>query len=441
MPTTIENKLIATNTLWIITDKSLRLILGILVVGLVARHMGAEIYGQLNFSLAALAIAMVAASMGMNRIVPRETIEAISNRRVRAEIISTAFFIRLVTAIIITTLLFILSCLLHDQEKALFLLVVASLVFSPFEVIDLHQQGIAKVKEISIIRSLVFVLASLIKVSLVFTEAELIWFFAIVLFEHCLLAACLFALIAAQQGAYFISPKHCKRARIQSLLSESRPEVFAGLGGILFTKLDQVMLQFMQGAESVGIYSAAVRISEAWYFIPTAIISATFPKIIQLRTTSPQRYTDAIMMLLSVLVGISMLGIAFFAIFSSQIIEVVFGKDFSESALILQLHCFSAVFIFLGSASGSWLAAEKKLSLNLQRNMFGLAINIVLNLILIQRFGAIGAAAATLISCASAYYLFDLFSPQLRFMFRCKTKALLTLGFSGILSTRKKPGD
>lgn len=434
---TITHRLVLTNSLWIIAEKGLRFLLGILVIGLVARHLGTELFGQLNFALAVLAVSVVVASIGMNRIVTRDVVGATASVLERSEIVSTAFFLRLFVAIFILTILFLYGYLLSDQSITLILLVFASIIFNPFDTIDLHQQGLAKVKSVAIIRSGVFLFSSLSKIFLVYVKVDAIWFFVFVFIEHALVALFLYSFIALKSGREFLSFKRFKRRRAGSILSESWPEVIAGLGGILFMRLDQIMLQFTVGAESVGVYSAAVRISEAWYFFPIAIISATFPKIIQLREGVAERYEDAMLILFSGLVAIALSAILFFAIFSDQIIALVFGPAFSESALILQLHCFTAIFILLGSASGSWLVAERKLILNLYRNLFGLFVNIILNLVLIRLYGAVGAALATLVSVFCAYYLFDLFSPKLKFMFRVKTMALITIGIFGFMRAKK----
>ncbi|MGP4846111.1 flippase [Marinobacter sp. 1Y8] len=437
MSESIANRLVFTNLLWMVAEKGIRLVLSILVIGLVARHLGAEFFGQLNFAIAVLAIAIVIASVGMNRIVPREVVGSINNELQRSEIVSTAFFIRLAAALLVLMVLFVSVCLFTNQNLTLFFLVIVSILFSPFDVIDLHQQGLARVKGISIIRSLVFIAASLAKISLVLLDANVVWFFALVLFEHGALAVSFYRFIHKKNGKDFLSLQRCKWIRVTSTLRESWPEVIAGLGGILFMRLDQVMLQFMQGAESVGIYSAAVRISEAWYFLPVAIIATTFPKIIQLREESEERYMDAMLMLFSALAGISIAAVVFFQLFSEQVVGIVFGKEFSESALILKVHCLTTVFIVMGLASGSWLAAERRLILNLYRNLFGLTVNIAFNFVLIGRYGALGAALATLISAICAYYIFDLFSPTLRFIFKIKSQAILTLGICGVMRARR----
>ena len=48
-------------------------------------------------------------------------------------------------------------------------------------------------------------------------------------------------------------------------------------------KIDQVMIKEMLGAEAVGQYAAAVRLSEVWYFIPIIIASSLFPAIVILK--------------------------------------------------------------------------------------------------------------------------------------------------------------
>jgi O-antigen/teichoic acid export membrane protein len=57
----------------------------------------------------------------------------------------------------------------------------------------------------------------------------------------------------------------------------------------------------------------------------------------------------------------------------------------------------------------------------------GLTANIILNLLLIPEFGALGAAYATLFSLIVAYMLFDLFVPSMREIGQGKWKAILVL--------------
>ena len=109
------------------------------------------------------------------------------------------------------------------------------------------------------------------------------------------------------------------------------------------------------------------------------------------------------------------------------VIQLLYGSAYQASASILLVHIWCGLFVSLGLASGSWIMAERRVSLNLYRNLAGLGANLVLNLALIPRFGALGAAYATLMALVVAYMLFDAFVPSMKAVSRSKWKALLVL--------------
>ena len=191
-------------------------------------------------------------------------------------------------------------------------------------------------------------------------------------------------------------------------------------------RLDQLMLESLQGMAAVGVFAVASRLSEAWYFIPVSLVASAFPKILPNRNR-PDVYYAQISKLMVALVGMSyMAGIAATTL-GRPIVEWLYGSAYAESAAILAIHIWCGLFVGLGQVSGAWLSAERKLAINLQRNLFGLLINIPLNYILIPRFGPVGAAWGTLGAMTCAWYLFDLINPLTRRMFFIKSRALILL--------------
>lgn len=95
---------------------------------------------------------------------------------------------------------------------------------------------------------------------------------------------------------------------------------------------------------------------------------------------------------------------------------------------MLAIHIWAAVFVFLGVASGKWFLAENRQLLKLQRSVLGAVSNVILNLLLIPRHGAAGAAVATLISYAIADLLFDAVQSETRQMFMMKLRAFYLFG-------------
>lgn len=74
------------------------------------------------------------------------------------------------------------------------------------------------------------------------------------------------------------------------MLTDSWPLILAGVMVTIYMKIDQVMLGNMASIEAVGNYSAAVRFSEIWYFIPMAVCSSVFPAILRAKQRSKSEY-------------------------------------------------------------------------------------------------------------------------------------------------------
>jgi O-antigen/teichoic acid export membrane protein len=132
-------------------------------------------------------------------------------------------------------------------------------------------------------------------------------------------------------------------------------------------------------------------------------------------------------MLMAVLCAISYIAALSATLFADPVIRLLYGALYLQSASILTVHIWSGLFVSLGLASGSWIMAEKRVRLNLYRNLSGLIANIILNLLLIPEFGALGAAYATLFSLIVAYMLFDLFVPSMREIGQGKWKAIFLI--------------
>ena len=92
---------------------------------------------------------------------------------------------------------------------------------------------------------------------------------------------------------------------------------------------------------------------------------------------------------------------------------------------MLQIHIWAGVFIFMRALLSRWLLAEDLLRFSLVTHIAGAVMNVALNLMLIPRYGAIGAAVATVISYASAGWLALFLSARTRPMGRMMAKSLL----------------
>jgi O-antigen/teichoic acid export membrane protein len=208
------------------------------------------------------------------------------------------------------------------------------------------------------------------------------------------------------------------------LLHDSWPLILAGVVISVYMKIDQVMIKEMLGAKEVGLYAAAVKLSEAWYFIPMAIASSLFPAIINAKVYQKEVYYQRLQKLYDLMVWIA-IAIALPTTFlSTLVVEFLYGKEYLGSSSVLIIHIWTAVFVFLGVASSKYLLAENFIKKTFYRTFIGALLNIIMNYYLIGIIGIQGAAISTLVSHFFAAYFYDILDKDLRIMFIMKTKSL-----------------
>lgn len=404
-----------------------RLLIGLLVNVWIARHLGPSSFGQLSFALSFASLFGIIATLGLNRILVRELVANAPDHQLITKLMSTALAMRLIAAIVMFLICMVSAWLMGEGSLLLIGFIASGFFFNASDCIELYFQSKVQAKATARARLLSFSLVTLLRVALLLSSAGVEAFAAVTLIEYCA-AACALQLIYRHHGLRF-AHKLVDWPLARNLLRESWPEILAGFSCLLFMRLDQIMLQHLIGPKEVGTFAVAARLSEIWYFIPIAIISSTFPNIVEKKHTSHETYMRRIQLLMTGLVGLSYFA-ALGAIFLGKpIIKLLYGPAYRESAEILIIHIWSGVFVVLGLSSGSWIMAEKKAKLNLYRNLAGVAANIFLNFLLIPTHGAIGAAYATLFSIITAYLLFDLMAPSMREICQMKWRALLLSGW------------
>jgi O-antigen/teichoic acid export membrane protein len=187
------------------------------------------------------------------------------------------------------------------------------------------------------------------------------------------------------------------------------------------------MIKEMLNVEAVGQYAAAVRLSEAWYFIPMVISASLFPAIVNSKKISKELYYERLQKLYNLMVWMAIVIAIPMTFLSDWIVELLYGGQYNEAGSVLTIHIWSGVFVFLGVASGKWFVTENLQMLSFWRAFNGMVVNVALNFILIPKYGIQGAAIATLLSQCMAAYIFDFFNNKTKKMFFMKSQAILLL--------------
>ena len=201
--------------------------------------------------------------------------------------------------------------------------------------------------------------------------------------------------------------------------------MLSGLAVMLYMRIDQIMLAQMMGNREVGLYSAALRFSEIWYFIPMALVSSVMPSLTQAKSDSPEKYLQRLQQLFSNLVRLAYLIALPMTFSSSFLVTLLYGQAYAGAGAILAIHIWSAVFVFIGVGMYPWTVNEGLMKYSLFQTIVGAIVNICLNFFLIPRFGGVGAAIATLISQMIASFISNMFTSRMRIVFKMQLRALI----------------
>jgi len=411
------------NTGWLFLEKVFRLTVSFFVGVWVARYLGPKNYGYLSYAQAFVGLFGAIASLGLEGILVRELVKFPEKEK---ELLGTAFLLKLFGAFV--SLLVIVVAVQFTQAdyltRILVFIVSISLIFQSFNVVDLYFQAKVKVKYAAYANALALFFSSLFKVFLIFMNASLIWFAVSVLLDKVILS------MGYLWGIVYFDSSIVKKIKFKlqlalKLLKDSWPLIISGLAIAVYMRIDQVMIQNLLDAKAVGQYTVAVRLSEIWYFIPIVITSSLFPAIINAKKKDKRLYHTRLLNLYSFLAWLA-IGIAVpMTFFGDWIVNILYGEAFKEAASVLKIYIWASLFVFLGVASNKWLVNENLQIYSTINTFLGAVANIILNFILIKKFGVIGAAWATLFSQAlSAYFSLYLWE-KTRFNFYLITKSLI----------------
>ena len=104
------------------------------------------------------------------------------------------------------------------------------------------------------------------------------------------------------------------------------------------------------------------------------------------------------------------------AALAPKLVAVLYGSKYAAAGMILRIHIWAGVFVFMRQLLSRWLIIEGLLVYSLVTHGLGAVGNVVLNAWLIPLHGGIGAAVATLLSYAMASYFGLFFAKRTRGM-------------------------
>ena len=408
------------NTSWMISERLVRIVVAFLVGVYVARYLGPERFGLISYALSFIALFSAVATLGLDQIVIRKLVE---NEETKTKILGTAFTLKIAGSLALLSVIFISVQLISTDNYTKFLITILALgiFFQSFNVIDFYFESLVIAKFSSWAKFGAMFASSMLKLWLIHIHASLLWFAWAFVFENAILAVLLVIFYTTKKSK--IHWWRFEKKLAFKFLHDSWPLIISSLAIMVYMRIDQVMIKAILDNKSVGNYAVAVKLSEAFYFIPLAISSSLFPAIIKLKQENNRLYLAGLQKLYDLMTWLGISIALPTTIFADHIVRFLFGQNYLPAADVLKIHIWACVFVFLGIACGKWFIAENLQKYSLYRTLSGAILNIILNLVLIPIFGIRGAAFSTVVSYFSAAYLSMAFFKHSRKNFWLATKS------------------
>ena len=409
------------NTSWLLFEQIFRMALSLIVTSLMARYLGTENFGLINYSLAYIIIFTTITNLGIDSIIVNEIIK---QRGRTGEIIGTTIYLRLASSIISIFLIYFIISYLNANETIIIWITIIqsfSLLFVVFDTIKYWFQSNLESKYIVISKSVAFTIVSTWRLILIYLEKSIYYFAVATTIEAIVITIFMIVFYVKFKG-----PKLIFSIQImKQLVSKSYQFFIASLLIMIYTQIDKIMLGQITDVTTVGIYTAAFMIASLWVFIPLALIESARPIIMASKGQSEDLYIKKYKQLYCSIIWISIGASIVITFLSKPIILIIYGNQFIESVSVLIILIWSRIFSLIGSTRAIWLTVENLGKFQIVFVGIGALTNVILNLILIPRYGAIGAAYSIFIAEIVSAFLAVLLFKKTRPLFKLIIEAFL----------------
>ena len=382
------------NAGWIIGIKIIQSVITLIVGMIIVRYWGPSKYGTLTYASSLVAFAVPIMNLGISNILVQELV--ISPQK-EGETLGTAIAVSFFSSFGCIGLIYIFTLIANrnDTETIVVCLLYSSnLVFQAFNLLLYWFQAHYLSKITSIISFFAYCLITTYKIILLINLKSIYWFAVSNAFDYAIIALVSYIYYKGQNGQKLVFSS--KTAHY--LFSKSKYYIIASMMVTVFAQTDKVMLKIMIDDTSTGYYGAAVACASLASFIFSAIIDSFRTSIFEGKKQDESTFEFRETVLYSIVIYFSLFISIITTLFSSIIIKVLYGEDFTNSIPVLQIIIWYTTFAYIGSVRNIWILAN-----DLQRylwiiNLSGATLNVFLNLILIPRWSICGAALASLLT-------------------------------------------
>ncbi|HLD31935.1 MAG TPA: flippase [Patescibacteria group bacterium] len=365
-------------------------IISFVYFSLVARMLGPVDTGKYYFTLTFTTIFVVLVDLGLTNVLIRE---AARNKEKSQAYLANVLWCKLGLGVLTYILLVLAINLLGYPVEIRHLVYVSGLtmLFDSFHLSIyglLRSLGSLKYEAAGVVGSQLLTL--IIGTIALFTHQPIICLIAA--FTVASLFNLIYALIILYQRYRLYFYPHLDPAILRPFLRIAFPFALAAIFARVYSYIDTVLLSKLASPEVLGWYSIPSKITYAFQFIPLALVAAVYPRFSEFFLVDRERLGKVFVQAIKYLAVIVLpLSVGLFVL-AQDIIISLYTVQFASSVLPLKILLLGLTFSYLGFPIGAILNATNRQKTQTVVIFLVMIVNVVANILLIPRLGAVGAA-------------------------------------------------
>ena len=384
----------AKNAGWLISGKIVQMMLSLVVGAISARYLGPGNYGLINYANSFVSFFMAFCTLGLNSVIIKDFVD---NPDEQGKALGSSILLRIISSLCSSIMIIAISFVMDANEKitiAVVALSSISLVFHAFDTINYWFQSLYKSKVTSVVSLVSYMVTSAYKITLLVLNKDVRWFAFATSVDYIFISLLLILAYKKYNG-----PKLTfSFAKSKHLLSKSYHYILSGMMVVIYGQTDKLMLKQMLDETAVGYYSVGTTICNMWVFVLAAVIDSMYPTILSLYGKSKEEFDKKNKQLYAIVFYVSVFVSIMFCIFGNLAIKILYGEAYLPAAGPLKIITWYTAFSYLGVARRAWIVSYDRQKHLKTIYFFAAIFNVVANALLIPKFGAAGAAFASLIT-------------------------------------------
>lgn len=382
----------------------LNVLLPLITAPFLARVLGATQLGIMSYTTSIVNYFSLFAMMGIINYGTRSIAIVKEDAFIRNRVFSEIFYMQLIScSVALIVYIFYMLFVCNDNQLIAWIQIIT--ILSCFFDVSWFFFGIEEFK-ITVVRSMIVRIISVALMLILIKDESDLWIYALLL---------LGSTFVSQIILWFYLPRYVKfvSCRIRCIISHFKANLLLFiplLAMSVFHIMDKTMLGWFSTYEQSGFYYNADKVVNIPVSILLGIGTVMLPRMSSIAENENENYFNTIFN--HVVIGIAVVSsvMAFgIASIAKEFTPLFFGKGYDECVLLIIV--LAPVLFVKGMAFTvryMYLIPQKKEIILTYAVIAGAVVNLFVNLVLIPRYGALGAVIGTLVAevvtCVFQYY-------------------------------------